>query len=323
MLKLKDLVPLNLASEKAKFFASGLNYNPQFVYEKEIRKEELINYGKPKLFYLFLARFLLKKHQHNLVKQMTSNAESIKYLTTEEVRDHLIKHLAQYNLDQKYQIIFSNNFVSRVSVNLKTKEIKIASPTKITNQEMIGILAHEIDTHVLRQHNYEQQSWYKKKKSYGLANHLRTEEGLAIINEMIAKDQKIAFKTIINYLATNLALKKSFKIVFNFLAQSMTDQERAWSWTLKKKRGLKDTGQKGAFTKDLVYFEGLIEILKYLQKNNCDPSKLYYGKIDARDVEKVEKLGLNKEILLPKLFSDNPDLYKARLKAIIQSHLFL
>jgi hypothetical protein len=70
----------------------------------------------------------------------------------------------------------------------------------------------------------------------------------------------------------------------------------------EKNRGLTDTSQKGAFSKDLVYFEGFIEILKYLQKNDADPSKLYFGKIAVQDIKKVEKLAIVQPILYPNFY---------------------
>ena len=323
MLKLSELVPLNLASEKAKFFAANYKYNPQFVYQRPIAKNELLAYGKPRLTYLIKAYYIFKKYQAAWQKQIRQTQNTTRYLSQQEVSAYFDKQLQQYGLENKYKLIFPTNSLSRRAVHLTNTEIKIALPIKITQEEMLAILAHEIDTHLLRQHNYEQQIWYKKKKSYGLNNHLRTEEGLAIIHEMIAKEQSIAYKSAINYLANDVAWRKDFQSTFNFLWRAWLDPNKAWGWTVKKKRGLTDTSQKGAFSKDLVYFEGFIEILKYLQKNDADPSKLYFGKIAVQDIKKVEKLAIVQPILLPKIFTADPDLYKSKVRKIIQDNRFL
>lgn len=323
MIKLKDLVPLNLAEEKAIFFDSGFSYNPQFVYKIKINQSELVKYGKPKFWYLFLAKKILKKYQQSSKYQSAESIAAQQFLTQEKVYETILTRLAQYGLEKEYQIVFSENFVSRVAINLKNKEIKIVLPIKITKDEMLGILAHEVDTHLLRQYNYERQAWFGKKKKYGFKDYLRTEEGLAIINEMISGNNYLAYKSAMNYLAVDIALKKDFVAVFNFFYQIWQDSERAWTWTFKKKRGLTATNKKGAYTKDIVYFEGFIKVLKYLRKNNYDPRPLYYGKIDVDDLNKAKKLKNDHQIKLPIFLQNDFKNYQEKIKELCANHIYL
>ena len=320
MFNLNDLVPINLDSEKSKFFAANFKYNPQFIYEKSTPTAKLIKHGKPKIWYLFLAKRILKKHlkEEGLAKQIE---EDKVFLDQDQIEDFIEERLLIYNLINEYKIIFSKNFVSRIAVNNDDKVVKVRLPVVICQNEIEAILSHEIDTHIVRQLNYKQQSWFKKKKSNGLKPYLRTDEGLAAVNELIVSSNKSAYKSAANYLAVDLALKKDFVTVFNFFYKIWQDPERAWTWTLKKKRGMTDTSKKGAFTKDLVYFEGFIEVLNYLKKNNYDPSELYYGKFDLRDIKKVRKLSQNKKIILPKVFVQNPAAYKEAVIEIIKNNL--
>ncbi len=322
MLKLNDLVPLNLEEEKAKFFASNFTYNPQFTYATKIDQQELLKYGKPKFWYLFLAKKILHKYKKNQAILKKNDAER-EFLSHSEIKTALEEHLDHYDLKDVYRIDFSTDFVSRISVKNESKIIKVKLPVLIEKKELEATLAHEIDTHVLRQLNYEQQIWYKKKKRYGLRSHLRTEEGLAVINEMIASDQQLAYKTALNYLAIDLALKKDFASVFDFFYKFTGDAERSWLWAMKKKRGLSDTSRKGAFTKDVVYFEGFVEALNYLRKNNYYPSKLYYGKIDLRDIAKTESIGVKQPIVLPQVFTNDPDRYKKSIHQMALENLSL
>ena len=70
MIKLKDLVPVNLASEKEKFFAKQANYNPQFQYQKPIDSSSLNYYGKTNCCYAHLAKKIIKQAQkENLFQQ--------------------------------------------------------------------------------------------------------------------------------------------------------------------------------------------------------------------------------------------------------------
>lgn len=316
MLKLSDLTPINLDSEKEKFFASNFKYNPQFVYENRINQTELTGYGKPKLWYLFLAKRILKKllKEDHLIKSEEQNRH---FLDQDSVEDLIEKRLLSYNLNQKWKVVFSHKFVSRISVNNKYKTIKVRLPIIIDKNEIESILNHEIDTHVLRQVNYEKQLWFKKKTNNSFRPYLKTEEGLAAINELVANKNKLAYKSAINYLAVDLALKNDFVTVFNFFYKIWHDSERSWTWTLKKKRGVSDTSKKGGYTKDLVYFEGLVEVLNYLKKNGYSPAELYYGKLDLKDIQKAKKLNQNQEeIILPKVFTQNPKAYKEAIMEI-------
>jgi len=321
MLKLIDLTPTNLASEKTKFFAANFQYNPQFVYAKDIKKAELSKYGKPKLRYIFLAKRILKKYlkERDFIKQEENDQA---FLTQVEIKNLVEKRLQTYDLKDEYQIVFAEDFVSRFAVNNRMKLIKIRLPITINQNEIVAILNHEIDTHIIRQLNYEQQPWFRKKKENHFKAYLRTEEGLAAVNELVTSQHKLAYKSAINYLAVDLALKKDFVSVFNFIYQIWPDPERAWTWTFKKKRGITDTNCGGAFTKDLVYFEGLVQVLNYLKKNDYDPSELYYGKLDLKDINKAKKLNTQKALILPEILTKNPQFYKQAVQKMIKNNLF-
>jgi hypothetical protein len=45
---------------------------------------------------------------------------------------------------------------------------------------------HEIGTHFLRKNNDRTQKWYKDRKKFNLGPFLKTEEGLAAINQILA-----------------------------------------------------------------------------------------------------------------------------------------
>ena len=316
MIKLKDLIPNNLQEEKEKFFANNCRYNPQFEYQKHIPRKELEKYGKTKLKYLFLAKRIIRKHKKQKNEELIQDFVGQDFLQTK-----IENYLKEYGLEKTYKIDFSDEYISRIAVNFKDKLIKIRKPISINKSEVSSILNHEIGTHVLRQENYEKQSWYKKKKKYKFKNHTKTEEGLAIIHEMLNNENPLAYKSAINYLAVNIASHRSFTRVFRFFNQHWQDQERAWTWTLKKKRGVRDTSKRIAFSKDLVYFEGFVKVIKYLKKHNFDPSNLYYGKIDISDLEKAKKMNPGYQPLLPKFFTDNPKLYKKKVKRIAKENL--
>lgn len=319
MPKIAELAPANLQEEKVKFFASGYTYNPQFTYPQPIDEQQLAQYGKPKWWLLWLSKWIVAK-QEQIDKSQQKQSAHQSFLSKSEVAQIMQTHLTHYPGAAQYQVQFSTDFVSRVAVNLKHRLIKIRLPIQITTDEIEAVLAHEIDTHVLRQLNSEQQPWHGKKKKYGFSHHLRTEEGLAIINEMMVNQQQLAYRSALNYLAVDLALRADFAQVFAFLVQHVQDPERAWSWTVKKKRGLSDTSQKGGFTKDIVYFEGMLEVLQFLKRHHYDPSPLYYGKLAAQDAHLATQLNPNYQPILPLFLTERADLYRQHLKSLCANH---
>jgi hypothetical protein len=319
MLKLTDLNPLNLNTEKEKFFTSNFTYNPQFVYTKAIDREELTKYGRPKLLHLWLANKIVKKFVSSQTQPTTQPVQD--YLTQAEITTILTERLRYYHLEHDYQLVFSPEFVSRISVNNKSQTIKIRLPVTVNRFEIESTMRHEIDTHILRQVNYRQQIWFKQKNRYGLGPHLRTEEGLALINELTSNHSKLAYKSALNYLAVDLALKNDFVSVFHFFYQTWHDADRAWLWTTKKKRGLTDTSQAGGYTKDLVYFEGFLQVLWFLHTHHYDPTALYVGKISHTDLKKIRSLPQANSLLLPKEFRENQAGYQTSLKQIVKENL--
>ena len=77
---------------------------------------------------------------------------------------------------------------------------------------------------------------------------------------------------------------------------------------MRVKRGIQNTEIPGGFYKDKVYLIGAVEILQ--NRNNIDFVELYCGKIDVKDLvrinqNKIPNLILNKEnIKLPLFMHD-------------------
>ncbi len=319
MIKIADLVPTNLQEEKIKFFASGYTYNPQFHYDQPIDESQLTQYGRPKWWLLWQAKWIVWRYKNNLQKHPIHLEKDV--VSKKEIELLIENRLSLYNINREYSLLFSDKFVGRIAVNLKHKQIKIRTPIQINKHEIEAVLAHEIDTHLLRQKNSEKQVWHGSKKKFGFKNHTKTEEGLAVINEMIAAKQTLPYKQALNYLSIDLALKSDFVSVFNFFLSAWNDPERAWTWTVKKKRGLTDTSRKGGFTKDVVYFEGLISVLKYAKKNNYDLQALYYGKIDVDDVKQAIELSPQYRPILPFIITKDSEAYKTKLQQICLQNL--
>jgi hypothetical protein len=314
MLKLNELVPVNLLAEKEKFFANDTDYNPQFKYQTTIKQSDLSFYGEARWHHCRLAKKIIKQAQKEKLFQKNQLVkEKLESATVSEIINN---YLANYSLDKKYQVIFDENLTSRFAVNFKDNVIKVRLPISFSEQKLSNTLDHEIGTHVLRQENYEKQIWYRRKKHYGFSNYLRTEEGLAVIHQYLNSDQQLIFKTALSYLGAQVAQKKDFKTVYAFFYQYVQDSQKSWFYALKNKRGLTDTSLPGGLNKSLVYLEGFEQVLKYLRSHQYNPSPLYYGKLAIQDLQKAQEMNPNYQPLLPKFYLDNPLAYRDKVKAI-------
>lgn len=316
MIRLQNLIPTNLQEEKGKFL-NDETYNPQFTYEQPIAAQSLTEQGLPQAKYLALAQAILDEAYAERTEEMLFESEGPK-ISQSEVTQKTKQFLQMHHLEHRYKIVWSSSFVSRTSVS--TNAIKLRLPVDFRKEGLLGMLYHEIGTHALRRINYEHQPWFKKKKKYGFADYLRTEEGLAVLHSLIPHTVKLAFTAALRYQAVAVAQAGSFAEVWQFLKQYVDDQERRWTIAFRQKRGQTDTSQPGGFTKDLVYFEGMVDVWQYLKQHRFDSSKLYLGKLAHQDVLKAEAMNPSFKPLLPSFLAMHPDEYAKQLMLIGKSN---
>ena len=309
---IQKLTPLNLLEEKAKFMADQ-SYNPQFIYTEPVSPQKLIKYGSPKPAYVDLAQEIVTKaylHRNERELEMLQGPQLLQSEVTKKVKAFLKLHL----LEKKYKIVWSGSFVSRTSITADT--IKLRSPADFRREGLLGMLYHEIGTHALRRFNDEQQPWHKQKPKYGFSDYLITEEGLATIHGLIPHTYKSAHVSALRYLAVAYAQQCSWVELWKLLGKYIQDEERRWVIVLRQKRGLTDTGRPTGFTKDLVYFQGMIEVWQWLSKKNFDVSDLYYGKLAMADVEKARRINPKFHLQLPSFFEIDHEKYRAQVEMI-------
>lgn len=312
------LTPINLAEEKKKFFADP-EYNPQFIYEEEIPEEELISYGLPTDKHIKLAEKITNLAFKNKSEDDLIEARG-KELTQNQVTDKIKLFLKMHGLENRFEIIWSSSFVARTTIN--ATKIKLRLPVSFREEDLLGMLYHEIGTHAIRRINYEQQPWFKKKKKYGFRSYLKTEEGLAVLHSLFPATDKLAYSSALRYLAVVKAQKMSLSRTYQFLSQYIKDPDRCWIATFRQKRGLTDTSKAGGYTKDLVYFEGLVHVWTYLNKHNFNINDIYFGKMSYLDVDKALAMNPDFKPLLPSFYVTNKDKYKAEMKKIGQVNMF-
>jgi alpha-L-glutamate ligase-like protein len=227
--------------------------------------------------------------------------EDEKTLNAKDLKVRLLTVFKEYSLD-KWSVFFRKGNASDVSVDGGRKLFFINEFAKFSERDVEKIIVHEVNTHVFRSENASSQPY---SILWGTADYLRTEEGLATYNEMINGYDNLDrfYYPMIYALAAKKALTSSFVDVFNYLKNIGLDDNLAWKSCVRVKRGLWDTSQKGAFTKDVLYLEGFLEIQEFVEEGG-DLRDLYLGKISLADLSILKDV---KDLVIPKYI---PGFYK-------------
>lgn len=222
-----------------------------------------------------------------------------------EILNHkqVVKKLNEFLENQKlnnWKIKDVSGRVSDISVG-KNGFIFLREDISFSANRLRAIIAHEIATHIFRYENGRLQKY--KIFENGTANYLKTEEGLAIYNQIQLniplgeKKHWPAWRVIAAYLGQEMG----FAELFHYLKkQYRLDDEQAWRACVRAKRGLSDTDKKLVSTRDIIYFQGLLEVEEYL-KNHPENGlhNLYIGKIHITNLKKMGDLKNYKVRFLP------------------------
>jgi len=206
--------------------------------------------------------------------------------TSAEVISGITKYLQTYGVnDWSVELSEQTDFYFRVKA--QQKRILIGSRFNWDFTDFDCMLAHEIDGHVLRGINSTKQQDLLLQKS--LPFYIKTEEGLAsFLGDYCSTSGEINRKHhALKYLAGQLAITSSFKMVFEFLVDNGFTPDLAFQRTFRLKRGLTDTGIPGCYGKEAVYYEGMVEVKRYLDEGGS-VEKLYSAKIGLADLQFTE-----------------------------------
>ena len=111
---------------------------------------------------------------------------------------------------------------------------------------------HEIGTHFIRKFNEKNQKWFNNRKKFGLtAPYLKTEEGLASLNQLVSyvmqenepRIPPLLYRAALLYYSCYLASKCSFSQIFQATAKYQPDPEMRWKECVRVKRGIADTSK--------------------------------------------------------------------------------
>lgn len=189
-------------------------------------------------------------------------------------------------------------------------QLLVPNSLRIAESRVRPLLQHEIGTHLLTYFNGRQQPF--RQMATGLAGYEALQEGLAVLAEYLVdglgteRMRVLALRVI----AVDAMLSRAdFLEVFRLLHhQYGLDAEPAFFMTMRTFRG-------GGFPKDMVYLQGLLELLNELD-NVAEFSLMLVGKMALSHLPYVRELRRREIVhppaLLPRFFND--DAYRAKLR---------
>jgi len=315
---LKQIQPLNTEEERLKFLFDA-SYNPQFEYADEIPAEKLLRHGEVHEEYLPLATKILD-NIIELYGQESNFLEDAKgdQLNRDESMVLIQEFLDRNHLTNLVKLSFSSQYAARTALKRTTGTftLQIRTPVLYRTNSLLGMLNHEIGTHLFRWLNEMEQDWYERRDEFDLHNdYLLTEEGLATVNSLLAQPQPLLWSPALNYWLVVEGSRSSFAQLNQKLKKYVDSPERRWRYCLKVKRGVDDTSSSLVFTKNQIYLRGALQVLRWLYHNDYNPIPLYLGKISLADLPQAQSKSTHHPILPD--FLQSPGMYVPKLKEII------
>ncbi|KAJ3593958.1 hypothetical protein NHX12_006291 [Muraenolepis orangiensis] len=220
------LRPLNLEQERQAFFQADYKYEPQFEYAQPEPNGVLEKY----------------KEGSGLFLQQKENCVG-----------EVVVCLSEELLSQA---------VMMVERCRPTLTINLAGARQ---HWLEGMLRHEIGTHYLRGVNNNLQPWSTAagRKQFGLKPANPTEEGLASLHSVLLRKHPYLWRAALLYYTVYHAASMGFSQLFSHIARFVQDPAVRWEYCLRAKRGQTDTSQPGCFSKDQVYLDGILRILRH------------------------------------------------------------
>ncbi|KAJ8248838.1 hypothetical protein GJAV_G00228280 [Gymnothorax javanicus] len=301
------LRPVNMEEERQAFFESGFQYEPQFLYSSPEPSAVLDKYREGSD--LFLAQavgimecVLRKFGSYETFEEATGGpllpksrvwAAARKYLQKEGCVGEVVVCLSEELLSQAVMMVESCR--PTLTINLSGAR----------QHWLEGMLRHEIGTHYLRGVNNSLQPWSSTagRKRFGLKPANPTEEGLASLHSVLLRKQPYLWRAALLYYTVHHAANMSFSQLFSHIARFVQDPAVRWEYCIRAKRGQTDTSQPGCFSKDQVYLDGILRILRH--RRNIDFKMLAsLGKVSYEDVERLRPLAVLQKTRIPHFMQD-------------------
>ncbi|ESO91061.1 hypothetical protein LOTGIDRAFT_122331 [Lottia gigantea] len=319
---LTAIKPENEKTERERFMRAHFIYNPFFIYRYPAEISVIEKYNQPSDRYMFQAELIMEKTierygSYEVFEEITGGS----ILSRPQICSLVKKYLKKEDLESHISVNLSEDLMSRGSMTLvkgrPTLNVRIVN---LREQWAGGLLRHEIGTHYLRSWNNQFQLWgnSKTRKEMGLRPFNPTEEGLASLHSVLNRPDPLMWRAALLYYTAYKASIMSFKELFHDLGRYVTNPLVRWDYCMRAKRGQSDTSKPGGFSKDQVYLDGALQILK--RRHTLNFSLLTrLGKISHKDLENLQDLCQDEHTRVPGFMKDMT-IYRKYIDRIVEAN---
>ncbi|KAG7473220.1 hypothetical protein MATL_G00093250 [Megalops atlanticus] len=302
------LRPINMEEERETFFRSGYRYEPQFRYASPEQLEGVLEKYKEGSD-LFLAQavgimecVLRKFGTSESFEEATGGA----LLPISRVWAAARKYLQKEGCVGEVVVCLSDELLSQAVMMVESCRPTLTINLAGARQHWLeGMLRHEIGTHYLRGVNNSLQPWSTRagRELLSLRPANPTEEGLASLHSVLLRRQPHLWRAALLYYAVHRAGRSSFSELFRHMAGFVRDPAVRWEYCLRAKRGQTDTSRPGCFSKDQVYLDGILRILRHRREIDFE-MLARLGKVSYEDVDRLRPLAVLQRTRIPHFMRD-------------------
>ncbi|KAM3858051.1 putative tyrosine carboxypeptidase MATCAP2 [Diretmus argenteus] len=317
---LSAIKPSNVEKEKVKFFKSDFNYNPQFEYSNPVSPLVLARHSNASDRFLTQAvrimELALQKYgSYEAFEQATGG----NLLTKSRIWYNVKKYMEKEGCVGEIVVHVTDNLLSRASMTVVNGRPTLTINMSTAREHWLeGMLRHEIGTHYFRGINNSHQPWSSGvgRKKHNLKPLNPTEEGLASIHSVLFRKDPTLWRAALLYYTVYRASQMSFSQLFHDLGRFVQDPNTRWDYCVRAKRGQSNTAQPGCFSKDQVYMDGILKILRYRDKIDF-PMLTALGKVSFEDADRLKGLVQMENVRIPHFLQDQA-CYAAQLQKIME-----
>ncbi|XP_030003218.1 uncharacterized protein KIAA0895 [Sphaeramia orbicularis] len=304
---LTAIKPINVEKEKAKFFKSDFSYNPQFEYSCPVSPLVLARHNNASDRFLTQAVHIMelalqRYGSYERFEQVTGGS----LLTKSRIWQSVKRYMEKEGCMGEIVVQVTDDLLSRASMTVVNCRPTLTINVSTAREHWLeGMLRHEIGTHYFRGINNCHQPWSSSagRKKLNLKPLNPTEEGLASIHSVLFRKDPTLWRAALLYYTVYQASSMSFTQLFHSLGRFVQDPNTRWDYCVRAKRGQTDTAQPGCFSKDQVYLDGVLKILRYRDKINF-PLLMALGKVSFEDVDRLKPLAQMENIRIPHFVQD-------------------
>ncbi|XP_064375369.1 microtubule-associated tyrosine carboxypeptidase 1 isoform X1 [Dromaius novaehollandiae] len=301
------LRPRNVEAERERFFRARFAYDPQFEYAEPVPDAVLDKYrAASDRFVAQAIRIIHAVLEKYGTYESFEVATGGRLLSKCQIWSVIRKYMQKEGCVGEVVVQLTDDLLSQAVMMVEDSRPTLAINLSGARQYWLeGMLRHEIGTHYIRGVNNTRQPWHSSegRKQYSLKPANPTEEGLASLHSVLFRKQPFLWRAALLYYTIHQASRLSFSALFQDLEQYVQDAGVRWEYCVRAKRGQTDTSQPGCFSKDQVYLDGILRILRYRQTIDF-PLLAALGKVSYEDVNRLKKFGVLEKTRIPHFMQD-------------------